>query len=154
MATERPFTWDELTQIVEKKEIDTLGRLPQDLQVYLEAMARIQEEYHKIDDYVLHTVFGADLEVHPVSGKKTAKPLNGEKRIVFRLNDYPYALADSIEHHIIWSTYKLSEEEITAALQTYRSGMEVLWFENSNKKKSVKDVHHVHVLSRKKNDNF
>lgn len=150
MSVDKLMSWNELKYIIETNQTDLFGRLPEDLKNYDEINNKIKQEYLQIDDYILNKVFQFPLSIDEVSGKKKVDRihLNNNKRSVFCINDFPYAIEKGIEHHIIWSTYEMNENEIDEVIKFFRQGYETLNFINNMNKKSVKTVHHVHVLSK------
>jgi hypothetical protein len=73
MAVESKFSWERLKDVVSKGEIDSLGRLPEDLKHYSDANARLKAEFEAVDDHILHRVFGFPCELHPTSQKKLVR---------------------------------------------------------------------------------
>lgn len=67
-------------------------------------------------------------------------------------NEFPYAIAQEIQHLILWSVSKLPIQEYKeyVDMQYPNDTFDVLVFENPDKYKSVKSVHHVQVFVRKR----
>jgi hypothetical protein len=84
-------------------------------------------------------------------GKKVCIfPKDLPNTLKFLVNDYPYYLHEEIEHHLIWANYNLTTEEIEAVLEKERKSYECVYFVNDEHLKSIPEVFHCHVLSRKK----
>eukprot|EP01120_Amphizonella_sp_Union-15-10_P017443 TRINITY_DN967_c0_g1_i2.p1 TRINITY_DN967_c0_g1~~TRINITY_DN967_c0_g1_i2.p1 ORF type:complete len:175 (-),score=26.34 TRINITY_DN967_c0_g1_i2:176-700(-) len=145
----RNLTWNELHQIIAQDRLELLGRLKEGRTIYLNSSERIKQEWATVGDFILNREFNFPSE--NVSGKKRVTfPEEIPEIINFRVNDYRYAVEDSIEHHLIWSTVPLTEDKIKQILEKERVGYEYLFFVNPPNLQSVKNVHHVHVFSRKK----
>eukprot|EP00959_Pyramimonas_sp_CCMP1952_P139892 2927610-Pyramimonas_sp.AAC.1 len=108
-------------------------------------------EYETIGDYVAVQVFGLGTESGFMSShkKKAVWPNNfneGKPMLVFRENDFPYSLEDGVEHHVDQApAYGCMWEQCVA----HHNSFESIFFINPPEYKSVHNVHHAHVLSRK-----
>mmetsp|Transcript_367 Transcript_367/g.2864 ORF Transcript_367/g.2864 Transcript_367/m.2864 type:complete len:103 (-) Transcript_367:923-1231(-) len=83
-------------------------------------------------------------------GKKKAdtSKMNGTKKMIYMINDFPYFVEPGIEHGIVWSTGKLCVDEMLALLEEQLPGKEKLYFINPPSLQSIAEVEHAHVFSR------
>ena len=68
-------------------------------------------------------------------------------------NEFPYAFEQGIEHHVLWSAEgALSEDVIKGEIEKHRPAeiFESVFFVNAEQMRSVRDVHHAHVISRRR----
>eukprot|EP01121_Diplochlamys_sp_Union-15-3_P008974 TRINITY_DN2415_c0_g1_i1.p1 TRINITY_DN2415_c0_g1~~TRINITY_DN2415_c0_g1_i1.p1 ORF type:complete len:153 (-),score=4.00 TRINITY_DN2415_c0_g1_i1:58-516(-) len=150
VTLEKPMTWSEVVQIIQDKQYEKFGRFPDDLRFYDKCMNTLREEWESVGDHILHREFGFSVEI--INNKKRTKlPGQLPELFSFSVNDFRYALDPTIEHHLIWSTFELKESHIKTILEKNRSGYECVYFVNPPAIRTVQSVHHVHVISRKKN---
>jgi hypothetical protein len=153
------LSWAEVQAIVRHKRFDLFGRLPGPLVVYLEFMSKVKQTYKTVGDYVLHSKFGYPCQPQRiiddvVGGNSTTKlvallpdTINNDIAI-WDKNDFPYALEDEIQHHLIWSHTPPPEEVILKLIEKHLPGQEYCYFVNPPSLRSVANVYHVHILSR------
>jgi hypothetical protein len=131
---------------------------------------QVKQQYASVSDYVKASVLGAPTAPN-AEGKleaTTAEPpasanCNGNghaerRRLIWRLNDFPYYYEDGIEHHLMWCTEPLEVEEIERlARERFAPGgagnatgkkRQHLIFVNPAPLQSVLAVWHAHVLVR------
>ena len=67
-------------------------------------------------------------------------------------NDFPYNLHPEVHHHVLWSTDRFphSRYQQFAEQRFSNDCYDVIMFENVKANKSVKSVHHLHLLVREK----
>lgn len=86
------------------------------------------------------------LRVHP--------PEHVPQRVVWAVNDFPYSLAPGIEHHCVWapSHQAAAPDALAACIEENRptETWETIWFVNPAHLRSVRDVWHAHVMSRRR----
>eukprot|EP00053_Salpingoeca_punica_P010874 m.97223 g.97223 ORF g.97223 m.97223 type:complete len:229 (-) comp15518_c0_seq2:546-1232(-) len=145
-----PQTWQEVTDLISTGRVEYLGRTVQDLATYSVWRDRMLLTHHTVGDVVLNAVFKYPLVLD--NGKLRAQlPESPGKRIIFRLNDFPYSLEAGIEHHVIWAESGLvTEEVIKEVIARERQGYETLYWINPPHLQSVRAISHAHVLSRKR----
>jgi hypothetical protein len=151
----RQLSFNEIKYYVETNQLERLGRLPADLKIYKETLAKIKEEYQSISDFILHSKFKIPLVEGTVNGgsvkKRVVTPTKEDlEKIIFEVNDFPYAKEDDVSQHLIWSMKPLSEERIISILNDKLPNSEYVYFINPPHLRSIREVYHVHVFSRKK----
>lgn len=64
------------------------------------------------------------------------------KKVIWRENDFPYYFEDGIEHHLLWATYELTQNEINDFVKQNRepSSYEYIVFVNPTILKSIPSV--------------
>jgi hypothetical protein len=67
---------------------------------------------------------------------------NGRPHVTFHKNDFPYNFDRGMQHHNIWCTRPLSDEEIAEVIRQHRAGWEVLFFRNPESLASIPSVWH------------
>ncbi|KAL6043442.1 hypothetical protein QOT17_023895 [Balamuthia mandrillaris] len=157
--------WDELKRFIEvEKKLDQLGRLPEDLQVYLARVAELKREYKTVGDFVLCREFGLTSEIDESDGKRFVPSSAIEERrsrtssnsvleedYTFVPNDFPYAVDKDIEHHLLWSLHELDEAQVAQIVAKERPAhlYETICCVNPTHLKSVLNVFHAHIFSRR-----
>lgn len=150
-----PLSWDRMRQLVEEateQSLGVLGRHPSDIVIYRAFRAKLLLTYASIADYV--RIKKLDYQaVTTEDGKQAAgaepSESTGRPHISFMTNDFPYNMEPGIEHHNLWSTRALSEQEVHQAINNHRSGFETLYWKNPESLASIPSVWHGHILSRK-----
>lgn len=74
-------------------------------------------------------------------------------RVVWRPNDFPYYLEDGIEHNCVWfERGSHTEAELAAVIAAHRppETYDTAFWVNPLHLMSVPELHHAHVLSRRK----
>lgn len=141
-------------------------------QVYMKRMKEIRSEWESLDEYLRAIAFQYDMIETEVGKKKTRGgiPVGANRRIVegvrvavsFRKNDFPYDIAEEIEHWLLWiavddenfpantsSWDLLTENAVSTLLGEYVPGAsEYVWCVNPPELRSVACLPHVHIFSR------
>ncbi|KAI9179267.1 hypothetical protein H9P43_005930 [Blastocladiella emersonii ATCC 22665] len=113
------LTWDQCAAIVAAGEIGKLNRTDAELQRYQAWMAFTQRAFPTVEEYIKSVVFTAPSTKVDGDGDATAATATAEKpKLVLRMNDFPYNLADGIEHWVLWSTEgELAAPALTRVVQ-------------------------------------
>ena len=82
---------------------------------------------------------------------KAKKPDGGNHdQVVWRANDYPYYLVDGIHMDVVWcEAGSIAVDALHALIADKLPNHQVQTFENPVHLRSVPELHHVHVISRK-----
>lgn len=110
-----------------------LTRHPDVLEAYQDFKSRLAARGRSLEDHVKTTV------------------LKGRRGPVFVPNEFPYWVADGIQHWVLWSAAgPLSAEEIRVAVTAQRpvGVRHAYWFENPPAAKTIPGIWHVHVFLR------
>lgn len=146
------WNWNELKEIIEKKEFEKLGRFPEELQKYKMILNQIKEEFFTIDDFILYKFFKFPYQIQ--NGKKKIIFLKTEdiQKKILVLNDFPYAIEEGIQHYLLWSLHELTLLEIEEFLkQTFSiQKKDYLYFINPENLKSIKNIFHIHIFVKNK----
>lgn len=150
---ETPLPWDIVVEAVSTGDMDCIGggRSKAQVEDYKAYRDQLLMEWTSVGEYMKTEIFGFSTVVEDGKRKSNA-PLGAVHRVVWRENEFPYFLPADIEHHCIWSHPKeLSVPQIEEVLRRQRpdNEFEYVWFVNPPHLKSVPDVDHAHVLSRK-----
>ena len=118
--------------------------------------ARLEEiisQYVDIKDYLLHTVFGRDVELSSEGKLFATNAAPDPTHVVFAANEFPYAIEQG-NHSIFWFCVRdkpNSDEEITrdierelARLVNSTESFDFAWYENPHM--SVPEFYHVQVF--------
>ena len=62
------------------------------------------------------------------------------------LNDFPYDLEKNIEHYVLWSRKRLENDSIEKILKQEFKNLNIVFFENPEYLKSIKDIFHIHIF--------
>mmetsp|Transcript_11925 Transcript_11925/g.35717 ORF Transcript_11925/g.35717 Transcript_11925/m.35717 type:complete len:227 (+) Transcript_11925:405-1085(+) len=151
-----PQSWDRMRELIEdgsEEALGTLGRTPGALVVYRKFRRKMLQQYVSIADYVMITKLDFSAETTEDGKIQAGHPPDepdGRAHITFKPNDFPYHMDPGIEHHNLWSTRALSDDEVQQNIQKYRAGMDALYWKNPDSLASIPGVWHGHVLSRTK----
>ena len=110
-----------------------LTRHPDVLEAYQDFKSQLAARGHSLEDHVRATVF---------KGGRVRDP-------VLVPNQFPYWVADGIQHWVLWSPRgPLSAAAVRAAITAQRPAgvRDVFWFENPPAAKTVPVIWHVHVF--------
>lgn len=148
-------SWERLMELIQlgtEEALGKLGRTPAGIRAYWNFRAQVLDDYRSIADYVRITKL--DFEVlHGEDGvKRAGQPPpdeDGRPHITFRANDFPYNFDEGMEHHNIWCTRPLTDEEVAEVIKQHRAGWEVLVFRNPESLASIPSVWHNHIISRR-----
>ncbi|KAK3279571.1 hypothetical protein CYMTET_8372 [Cymbomonas tetramitiformis] len=144
------LSFEEVDSFIKTGKLDELGRLRAPLMDYRAQLEQLKEKYHTVGDLMLSTIFGFELRAHSESGKLEAVwPSPVIPMTVWKLNDFPYALEDGLEHHCLWSTEFVTEQHVLDAIEKERVGYDCVHWINPSHLKSIGNVHHAHIISRK-----
>ena len=142
-----PRSWLELKEIIEKGDIDHLGRDANQQKTYFEAMKLVKEEWVSLEDYIFNKVWGFEYIIDENGKKKLKNPVDNTKsNIVFRKNDFPYCLKPEIVHYVIWDMLPLNEKEVRQTIESNCPGLEYLCFMNPPNLRSIRNIHHWHAF--------
>lgn len=136
----------------------------------------MKQQYASVSDYVKASVLGAPtapnaegkLEATVAAAAAAANGANGgaengtpkppERRLIWRLNDFPYYYEPGVEHHLLWCTEPMALEEVErlaeerfspgGAGNATKKRRQRLIFVNPAPLQSVLAVWHAHVLVR------
>ena len=121
-----PASWTTVT-----RHRHTLTRHPDVLEAYQDFKSRLAVRGHSLEDHVRATV------------------LKGRSGPVLVPNQFPYWVADGIQHWVLWSPRgPLGAAAVRAAITEQRPAWaaEAFWFENPPAAKTVPGIWHVHVF--------
>ena len=147
----KPLTYEEVEAIVKSGQREDLGKLRRiysEQQRYDTFIAKVKSEYCTVEDYILHKVFGVEKKVQQDSGKWACQTATSHQQrlLIWRENDFPYALESGLKHYILWSTETLKKEDIETEIEAHVPTTEYLYFVNPPKFRSIERVWHAHVL--------
>lgn len=147
--------WEELQDILKVPEENQIARMSRsveqqrDYEIYKK---EIEKTWRSVLDHILVTKLGC--EVIEKEGKLQA--IKPESEVVTKvvLNDFPYYLADGVEHWVLWklndSIHDHDVEEAKATIRVQRSNQvaDFLHWINPPHLQSLPQIDHVHILSR------
>lgn len=147
------LTWDEVTKIIQKGELEKLGRSNEQHHEYVEFMDQIKNNYASVVDYLLISKFQFDSEC--VNGKVAAIRSPAQQgRLLLATNDFPYNFEDGIQHFVLWKLGgAVLESEISDAISEIISKaspdpVECVSYVNPLALKSIPEIDHAHILVR------
>jgi len=166
----KPFTWEQLQQIVHRGDPTMHSRSIQVQENYVLHSREIKQEWRSMNDYILYSKFGFDkvwgcdcdydCECEQYRSDPSLEQAILEKRQETRLllNEFPYFVEDNIEHWCLWKLGgKLLKEEVDSAVERLESKSQlrnggdhhletVLTWVNPPHLQSVPDIDHAHLL--------
>ncbi|PVU96838.1 hypothetical protein BB561_000944 [Smittium simulii] len=136
-------SWEELQTIIESGRFELLGRTQKEQARYMSESAKLAEQHGSVSKYMTAKL-------------STLQPRSG---FILMLNDYPYALEESISHYILWSTSPLpsgntppqsvidylDSPEFCSNIYSNRP-FEFLWLVNPPHLRSVPSIYHGHLF--------
>uniref|UniRef100_A0A7S2GQS3 Uncharacterized protein n=1 Tax=Helicotheca tamesis TaxID=374047 RepID=A0A7S2GQS3_9STRA len=174
-----PYAWDELVDIVERKQdLSLLARSVEQQRVYKAYRDALRREWKTVYDHILHSKFGFQKrivssppqesgtlssdsaeynDIDPKNPLWEAFPpleeVNSSQLSLCR-NDFPYYFEDGIEHWCLWKLGgSVTPEEIENAKQKLMNSKDVVktlhWI-NPPHLKSLPDIDHAHILCLRK----
>ncbi|CAD7699728.1 unnamed protein product [Ostreobium quekettii] len=152
-SLEGRLCWDDVAARIRENTYESLrrlGRSAERAKMYKAGKQELLEEFVSIVDAIKINKLGFSYTFTD-GGKKIAADAqpSDSQVIAFAENDFPYSLEDGIEHHVLWSTDSMSDQQILEAIAQHRDGWEAIWFRNPDGLSSVPGVWHVHVISRR-----
>jgi len=154
----KPFDWSELQYIVNEGDPTMHSRSMQVQHDYIIHTREVKADWKSVNDYILHSKFDFEKVKNEESGFyevfPSLKAMKEEERIVTRLlrNEYPYYVADGIEHWCLWKLGGMvTEEEIVEAVDELnrirnKKMDDVLTWVNPPHLQSIPDIDHAHFL--------
>ncbi|KAK0665054.1 N-acetylglucosamine-induced protein 1 [Lasiodiplodia hormozganensis] len=152
----RPYSWEEVKDIIKTNRIDKFVRKPSELRRYRHYTWELVRNYGSIMDFVLkERLQWTDLTPrgHPFTHSDDIKILH---------NDWPYGVDERIVHLVVWTKFELEDDPATDDLTpearqmidnyvdktfcTRVNAEQVIWFKNWKSLKSVHAVEHFHVM--------
>ncbi|KAB2570917.1 N-acetylglucosamine-induced protein 1 [Lasiodiplodia theobromae] len=152
----RPYSWEEVKDIIKTNRIDKFVRKPSELRRYRHYTWELVRNYGSIMDFVLkERLQWTDLTPrgHPFTNSDDIKILH---------NDWPYGVDERIVHLVVWTKFELEDDPATDDLTpearqmiddyvgktfcTRVNAERVIWFKNWKSLKSVHAVEHFHVM--------
>lgn len=159
----KPFTWEELKDIVENGDPTMHSRSMKVQESYVLHGRQVKDEWNSMNDYILHSKFGFERCVG-MNGKFISNPsleqAKQQKRVEKRLllNEYPYYVCPGIEHWCLWKLGgKVEPEEVDWAKNVLiamsneeisESG--IMSWVNPPHLQSIPDIDHAHLLCLRK----
>lgn len=117
---------------------------------------QVKEEWVSTEDYLLARYFSFPASKCSDRQKlRVSPPADGvPTTLVWAVNDFPYSLEPGIEHHCVWapSHEAAAPAALEAFIEVHRPGntWETLRFVNPAHLRSVRNVWHAHVMSRRR----
>lgn len=156
----KPFTWDEVKEIVTNGDPTMHSRSMEVQESYIFHSKKVREEWKSMNDYILHSKFGFEKKIDDSCGKFVSFPSlqqsKLEQRVEIRLlpNDYPYFVTPDIEHWCLWKLGgRVEQSEVEWAeseLMDRESAKEIMSWVNPPHLQSVPDIDHAHLLCRQR----
>jgi hypothetical protein len=161
-----PFTWANLRDIIEELNLAKLSRSVEQQREYMIYTRGILREWVSVYDHILHTKF--QLEKRLVKNSNATNdgrnetlweaypPLSEISHVRKKLcpNDFPYYMADGIEHWCLWKLCEdITNDDVEEAKEDLRrrhgGELDFLTWRNPPHLKSLPDIDHIHLLIRK-----
>ncbi|ORX69634.1 hypothetical protein DL89DRAFT_267811 [Linderina pennispora] len=146
-----PVPWERFKQLVDAKNLEPLGRSYECQARYEKHMARMRCEYGSVANFLIKHALADFIATTMAPGFAKSAPIDTSD-FLFRVNDFPYYLADGVEHWVMWCRKRLTPgfdapEAAVQAIQL-RFGQDVEWryFVNPVAKQSVPQLSHAHVF--------
>jgi hypothetical protein len=157
---DQPFQWDELKQIIGEGRLSELCRSVEVDKAYQQHRLQVLAEYKSLPDFILYSKFQQARQWNPdihkwyVPAPKPSFHDPPHAKVVLVPNDFPYFVAEGIEHWVLWKRGgdgTIHPGEINqATLSTFSSACNIsnriLYWENPPHLKSLPEIDHVHIL--------
>mmetsp|Transcript_14407 Transcript_14407/g.18823 ORF Transcript_14407/g.18823 Transcript_14407/m.18823 type:complete len:189 (+) Transcript_14407:112-678(+) len=151
----RPLDWPTLIHVIQvEKDFDKLARNVDQQRNYMKYMKELKMQWRSVMDFVLCSKFDLERRAHNDSGLWHAfPPLSQVPGVHVRLvkNDFPYYLADNVEHWILWKLGQdCRDNDIENAKQELQARLgdvtEFLHWINPPHLKSLPEIDHAHII--------
>lgn len=158
----KPFVWSELQHIVNEGDPTMHSRSMQVQHDYILHTREVKAQWRSINDYILYSKFDFERIRNEESGLYESSPsleamkemMKEGERIETRLllNEYPYYVADGIEHWCLWKLGGMvTKDEISEAANELNRNRnkkmdDVLTWVNPPHLQSIPDIDHAHLL--------
>ena len=173
----RRLQWEELVVLVSAGRLEAMGRLDWQLSEYGESKAAMLREYHSVTDRLRDRRLAAPCRLDedgrkrcdwtqqqstqqvepPPPGHPMRVELDDEGRplrVCWWKNEYGYAIDEGIGHHLVWTDRYLSPQSrlFQRILSEHKPSdeYELLTFINPPHLRSIPDINHIHVFSRRR----
>ena len=137
------LSWDEIKEIISKKELHKFGRLEDELERYKEYIESSKKTHGTVFNLMSFILYGKPLNEIYNKNLPFRDP-------IFRRNDFPYAIEDNVEHYLIWSLTKMTnKKEIIKFIEENVGDKQYVWTVNPHFLQSIPEIFHVHVFVKK-----
>ena len=153
----RPLQWTDLIAWINNGQKTLLWRDEQCAQRYIEHQKLVAKDYRSINDFIRIHYLKWNVHFDQSIEKRIAIPgIQSIKEPILTPNDFPYYLVNNIQHWLIWCDPKPAEPEtIIEQIQNKEFPSEEfdrLSFVNPPRLRSVSDVFHAHIFTRKRKE--
>ncbi len=153
-SRDNPLEWEELYEmIVVKKDLAMLCRSPDIEEKYTQHRLECLQTYDSIYDYILHSKFNLSREWNSQSSRWRVPWDANESHIALVPNDFPYFIAPGIEHWVLWKLGgKVTDGELNQSISMLYIDHQIqdtIYWENPPHLKSLPDIDHFHILTKK-----
>jgi Protein of unknown function (DUF3605) len=159
-----PLDWEELTLIINvEQNLAKLSRSVQQQYDYEIYQRDLKNKWQSVMDHILCSKFGGCFQqvTNPETGLYCAHPSladftatgDGVVRKALVRNDFPYYLADNVEHWVLWKLgANCTDQDVEQAKQAIRERQinvqDFLYYINPPHLKSLPEIDHVHILCK------
>ncbi|KAF8473266.1 hypothetical protein BDZ91DRAFT_651793 [Kalaharituber pfeilii] len=162
------LSWEDICTIVQENRLEDLKRVPSDLKRYILWCEQVKRDWKGgVMEFILKERLqwgdcgGSDLQRSLVPSKKEL--FESEDDVKVLVNDWPYGLAPSIVHLVVWTknaipigpdgdltpeSRKTIDEFVNMVFGNVIGNENVVWFKNWRSLQTVPSVEHFHVLVR------
>ena len=149
----KPIEWNDLISWLENGQQTPLWRDEQCAQRYIEHQKSISREYRSINDYIRINYLKWNADRDPSTAKRLATPSSTAIREpLLTPNNFPYFLAQGIQHWLIWCDPEPKEPEKVIEDIMNRDfpvpKFDRISFINPPRLRSISAVFHAHVFTR------
>ena len=159
--TTRKATWNDCKNGIQNhtltKDTFSFVREQKNIDAYNVHKENVAITYETMGDFILHTYF----KLKPTKNEKTHKlkivitdEIAQTDHYVFLPNNFPYYLEDNISHDLLFSIKPLNKHQIETIIQKeLGNDSEYLWWINPENLKSINNVWHCHIVSKRHQSN-
>ncbi|TID12951.1 hypothetical protein CANINC_005050 [Pichia inconspicua] len=182
MILKEPLQWETVKTLVERYELEKLGRSAEQLQKYNDFKKKMRENNIDLATHLFITTLKwlpphADIHMTPEEAVKLIKPEDtrpfcNPHDVCITLNDFPYYIAGKTLHMLVWVKFPMDPdpnspigdidnsmkdiiEQYVRATFVKHAGVnrdDLIWWKNYAAIQSIKTIPHVHVLVNLEND--
>jgi Protein of unknown function (DUF3605) len=160
-----PLDWEELTLIINvEQNLAKLSRSVQQQYDYEIYQRDLKKKWQSVIDHILCSKFGSCFQqvtnpdtglycAHPSLAEFTSPDGGGVVRKALVRNDFPYYLADNVEHWVLWKLgANCTDQDVDQAKQEIhekqQNVQDFLYYINPPHLKSLPEIDHVHILCK------
>ena len=115
-----PASFAQCALLCRTRMLEVMRREDEVLQQVHAHMHRLRDEWRSTADFIRWRFFQAEKKTDSETGRLWTEPFLADEpvRFVWSKNDFPYRLADGIEHCLLWMSRPLQGDDVDAVIES------------------------------------